>query len=367
MFQKTLSRLKEQGRYRSLQLPNGVDLTSNDYLGMASHPALRACATQALEGGLDIGSGGSRLLRGHTPEHENLEVFAAAYFGAPASLFFANGFIANYALLTTLPARGDVIVYDSLVHASMRDGLKACDAKSYKFAHMDLGALEDSLKRHRDKADTLWIAVESVYSMDGDCAPLSEIYDLAVRYDAMLMIDEAHASGALGEKGRGLAWDIVQAHGYDRIVTLHTCGKAIGVAGGLVCASRSVVDYLVNKARPFIYSTAPLPLQSVLVKKSLEILASDEGNQRRSQLFAISEKAQAMFGGVGTHIVPLMIGDDKRAVQVAGALQEVGYDIRAIRPPTVPNGTARLRLSLSSQIALKDLESFYQCYKDILD
>lgn len=357
-FQNALSELKDQNRYRSLNLPAGIDLTSNDYMGMAVHPCLRAAAIEALESGLDIGAAGSRLLRGHTSSHAELESYAATYFKAGGALYFASGFQANYALLTTLPDRRDVVLYDGFVHASVRDGLIATQAKSYKFVHNDMDALEALLKRHRESAGTIWIAVESVYSMDGDLAPLSDLYALAVRYDAMLIVDEAHATGIYGTDGKGLCWDIIDAHGYDHLVTLHTCGKAIGVAGGLVCASSAVIDYMVNKARPFIFSTAPMPLQALLVQKSLEILASEDGAQRRERLFKICALGKDLFGGAGTQVIPIILGEDEKAVRVAKAMQEAGYDIRAIRPPTVPQGQARLRLSLSSELETSVLQGF---------
>lgn len=347
-FIQKLDDLKGKNRYRSLALPHGVDLTSNDYLGMAQHPDLRVAVIAALQGGMDIGAAGSRLLRGHTKVHADLEEYACSYFSAPRTLFFSSGFQANYAILTTLPQRGDVVLYDALVHASMRDGLAASNASSFKFVHNDVGMLVDLLKRHTKSGQNIWIAVESLYSMDGDMAPLQQIYALAEQYNARMIVDEAHATGIYGDAGRGLAWDLVQqAHGYERLVTLHTCGKAIGVAGGLVCASADVIDYLINAARPFIYSTAPMPLQAVCVQKSLEILASKDGDLRRQKLFSLCKKAQKIFGGAGTQIIPVMLGSDDAALQKASALQSAGYDVRAIRPPTVPEGTARLRLSLS--------------------
>lgn len=350
-FVKKLDDLKGRNRFRNLALPYGVDLTSNDYLGMAQHPELRAAAIMALQDGMDIGAAGSRLLRGHTKAHAELEEYACAHFSSPRTLFFSSGFQANYAILTTLPQRGDTVLYDALVHASMRDGLFASNAGSFKFAHNDVGMLEELLKRQAKDGQNIWIAVESLYSMDGDVAPLEQIYTLAEQYNARIIIDEAHATGVYGDAGRGLAWDLVQAHGYERLVTLHTCGKAIGVAGGLVCASADVIAYLVNAARPFIYSTAPMPLQALCVQKSLEILVLEDGEKRRQKLFALCKKAQKLFGGAGTQIVPVILGADEAALQKASALQSAGFDVRAIRPPTVPEGTARLRLSLSSAIS----------------
>ncbi len=355
---KTLSQLKEQSRYRSLKLPHGIDLTSNDYLGMAQHTALRETAIRALRDGIDIGAAGSRLLRGHTTAHAELEEFASAHFNAGRALYFPTGFQANYALLTTLPERRDIVLYDELIHASMRDGLNAGKYKSYRFTHNDLNNLEDLLERYRNSADNIYIAAETLYSMDGDFAPLEDIHALAQRYDATLIADEAHATGIYGDQGKGLAYEIIAKHGYDNLITVHTCGKAIGVAGGLICANSEVVDYLINKARPFIYSTAPIPLQALLVQKSLEILASDDGKNRRDKLLLLSKRAKELFNGEGSQIVPIILGEDAKAVEIAKAMQDQGYDIRAIRPPTVPQGTARLRLSLSSNLDEDILQNF---------
>ena len=355
MFENELKSLENQNRLRSLNLPNGIDLTSNDYLGMATHPELRKAAINALEDNIDIGAAGSRLLRGHTQHHKNLEDYAAQYFNAGATLYFSSGFQANYALISTLPKRGDIILYDSLVHASMRDGLQSTNAKSYKFLHNDANAIESLLRKNHNKAKKLWIMIETVYSMDGDRAPLDEIYALAEQYNAHIIADEAHATGVYGHKGKGLCWDIIQKRGYEHLTTLHTCGKAIGVAGGLVCGSKEMINYLINTARPFIYTTAPIPLQALLVQKSLEILSSDEGDQRREKLHGLCAQAKELFGGYGTQIIPIILGSDETALNTANILAENGYDIRAIRPPTVPEGTSRLRLSLSSNIAIETL------------
>ena len=366
-FRGIITGLENKNRLRTLKLPFGLDLTSNDYLGMAAHPILRAAAIDALQSGIDVGAAGSRLLRGHTQAHADLEDFARIYFNAGGALYFSSGFQANYALLTTLPKRGDVIVYDALSHASMRDGIKASDAKSFKFSHNDMNALEMLLKKNHNKAKTIWVVIESIYSMDGDFAPLNDIYELAERYNAVILADEAHATGIYGEQGKGLCWDYIQKNGYDRLITLHTCGKAIGVAGGLVCASHEIIDYLINTARPFIYTTAPMPLQAYMVHKSLEILVSDDGDARRAKLLSLCVKGRELFGGAGTQIIPIIIGSDENALNTAQALQNEGYDIRAIRPPTVPEGTARLRISLSSALDVDTLHNIAKLLDKVND
>lgn len=309
--------------------------------------------------GGDAGSAGSRLLRGHGPAHEALEVFAAEFFAAQKTLFFANGFQANLALFSTLPDRRDTIIFDALIHASARDGIQASHAQHKRVQHNDLNAYEDALREAAQSGGRSWIAVESVYSMDGDFAPLAELYALACAYDAVLIVDEAHATGVWGPGGRGLAYELFGESGQpENLITLHTCGKAIGVAGGLVCASEPVIEYLINAARPFIYSTAPMPVQAYLVQKSLELISDPEGAAQRQKLFSLIHAAQKLFSGPGSQIVPIVIGDDVRAVHVAKILQQNGYDIRAIRPPTVPEGTARLRLSLSAELDEKTLSEF---------
>jgi len=358
-FQNKIHALKEKGRYRSLSLPDGVDLTSNDYLGLAKHPDLREAAISYLQNGGAIGAGGSRLLRGHCAEHEALENYAAEFFAAPKTLYFSSGFQANVTLFQTLASRHDVIIFDEFVHASAREGIQNSHAQHFKARHNDVNSFEDMCKKAQQKTTgQIWIAVESVYSMDGDIAPLDDLYALAKRYDAMLIIDEAHGSGVMGAHGKGASEALIAQQGYDHIITLHTCGKAMGVAGGLICASCDVIEMMVNVARGFIYSTAPMPLQAYLVQKSLELIGSNDGDARRKRLNSLSKKAQQIFGGAGTCIVPIIIGDDEKTVATAKMLQQKGWDIRAIRPPTVPEGTARLRLSLNADLGEDVLDNF---------
>jgi len=357
-FFQLLNDLKDKGRYRSLNLPAGIDLTSNDYLGFAADDVLRDAALSYLQEGGTIGAAGSRLLRGHCEEHAALEDYAARFFTAPKCLYLGSGFQANTTLFQTLSSRHDVIIYDEFVHASAREGIQNSHAMHIKVQHNDAQGFEDACKKLRETCKgQLWIAVESLYSMDGDVAPLEDLFEIAARYDAMLVVDEAHAVGAMGQDGKGLAFDVYDAFP-EYLITLHTCGKALGVAGAVMCASEDVIDVMINKARGFIYSTAPMPLQAHLVQKALEVIGSDEGQKRRDHLKILAEHAQQLFGGAGSYIVPIMIGDDERSIHVAQNLQQKGWDIRAIRPPTVPEGTARLRLSLSARLEPEQLENF---------
>jgi 8-amino-7-oxononanoate synthase len=359
-FDTALTALKAQDRYRSLRAAgDGVDFTSNDYLCFARHPVLTAAAAQYFADGGAVGAGASRLLRGDMDAHMALEAYAADYFGSDKALFFASGSQANYALLTALPSRHDVIIYDELIHASSRDGIQASAAKRLRAAHNDLASYEAMLQKARLSCKgQIWIAVESVYSMDGDIAPLDGLYGLAEEYDAALIIDEAHGVGVCGPSGKGVSEELIAAKGYGRIITVHTCGKALGVAGGLVCGAADVIDYMINTARAFIYTTAPMPVQAHLVQAALALLASAEGQAARVRLAVVSARAQGLLGGYGTHIVPIILGADAQAMKVARDMQAQGYDVRAIRPPSVPEGTARLRVSLNANLSEQDLTAF---------
>ncbi len=349
-YEDALARLEKRGRLRALALPAGYDFTSNDYLGLADSPELKEAVRAALDRGVAVGAGGSRLLRGNVAEHEVLEAEAAAFFGAEAALYFSSGFLANYALFAALPQRGDLIVYDALVHASAHDGMRAGRAELAAAAHNDANAVEDAIRAWRAGGGKgrPWIAVESLYSMDGDRAPLDGLAQVAERHDGVLVIDEAHATGVFGADGRGLG---AALEGRPNVVSLHTCGKALGSAGALICLPKVMRDFLVNYSRPFIFSTAPSPLMAAAVRAALALCK--EQPERRQQLLSLAECANAAIEarcGVapsGSQIVPVIVGSDKRATALAAAMRGYGYDIRAIRPPTVPEGTARLRIALT--------------------
>ena len=346
-FTAELDRLRRLHRLRSLRLPSGIDFTSNDYLGLARHPALREAVLVALDDDAVVGAGGSRLLRGHHPAHAELEAFAASFFGAERALYFGSGFVANFALFTTLAERHDAVVFDERIHASVKEGIQASPAKRYRARHNNLESFADELKRARENgARRLFIAVESVYSMDGDFAPLPELSELANRFEAILVVDEAHATGVFGTTGRGLGEGLQNA----RWITLHTCGKGLGVSGAIVCASAETIAYLINKARPFIYSTAPPPFLARAVKRALQLI--DEEPWRRKRVLKLAELAHRELNGdtafAGSQIVPVIIGDDEAALAVAENVQQAGFDVRAIRPPTVPEGTSRLRVAINA-------------------
>jgi 8-amino-7-oxononanoate synthase len=348
-----LAGLEARGRLRALAPAAGHDFTSNDYLGLAESAELKAAIRDALDRGVPAGAGGSRLLRGNHPEHEALEEEAARFFGAEAALYFSSGFAANYALFAALPQHGDLVVYDALIHASAHDGMRAGRAECRAAAHNDAGAFEEKIRAWRAAGGKgrPWIAVESLYSMDGDRAPLEDLADIARRHDCMLAVDEAHATGVFGPDGRGLgAW----LEGRADVVSLHTCGKGLGSAGALLCGPAVFRDFMVNYSRPFIYSTAPSPLTAAAVRAALRLCKHQP--ERRERLASLIEFANASLESrcgmppSGSQILPAIVGSDTRAVALAAAMRGHGYDIRAIRPPTVPEGTARLRIALSLNV-----------------
>lgn len=347
----------------------GLDFSSNDYLALASHPRLKAAIQAGLDQGTAVGAGGSRLLRGNPVEHEVLEEHAARFFGADSSLYFGGGFVANYALLTTLPQKGDLILLDALIHASCHDGARAARAETRLVPHNNASAFDDAITQWRGSGGTghPWIVVESLYSMDGDLAPLDDLFTVADRHAGFLVIDEAHATGVFGPGGRGLSADF---EGRENVLILHTCGKALGASGALLCLPQILKDYLINRCRPFIYATAPSPLMAVAVRESLKIL--EEEPKRQTQLaerigFVKKGLEQLDLPVSGTQIQPVILGEARKAVTIAGRLQKRGFDIRAVRPPTVPDGTSRLRLSLTLNVTLDDIRAMLSALKEELE
>lgn len=354
-----LERLAEQSRRRKLSTLAGIDFSSNDYLGLAGSPELAEAARSALARSVPVGSGGSRLLRGNHPEHEALEAEAAAFFGSERALWFSSGFAANSALFSTLPQRGDLIIHDELIHASAHEGMRLGRAETVAVRHNDANAFAHAAANWRSAGGMgrIWLAAESLYSMDGDRAPLGDLAALAETLDAVLLIDEAHATGVFGPEGRGLA---AHLDGRDNVITLRTCGKALGCEGALVCAPGVVADFLVNRGRGFIFSTAPSPLIAACTRAALGLLRDQP--ERREALWQRVRLAEEVFGPLGaavsgSQILPLVIGGDAAAMALAAAVQAAGFDVRGIRPPTVPQGTARLRIAITLNADEADIRS----------
>ncbi len=352
-YELKLAGLHRKSRLRALAPRQGIDFTSNDYLGLADAPRLKAAITDAIESGVPVGAGGSRLLRGNHPEHEALETEAAVFFGAERAIYFGSGFAANVALFSALPLRDDLVLYDALIHASVHDGIAAGKAKAVAVPHNQVEAFEREINRWRQAGGKgrPWIAVESLYSMDGDRAPVAALAALAGRHGGFLVVDEAHATGVFGPGGRGLAAEL---EGRGNVVALHTCGKALGLSGALISLPAVLADYLTNRARGFIYSTAPSPLMPAAVREALRIVADEPWRRIRLEelINLASEQLRSRLGVTpgGSQILPVMIGDNARALKIATRMRDGGFDVRAIRPPTVPEGTARLRISITLNV-----------------
>ena len=343
-----LESLRDSNLLRQLRGPDGVDLASNDYLGLAAHPLVLERLADAIrvEG---CGSTGSRLLRGDRSCFASIERRFAAFKGTDRSLYFSSGYLANLAVLSTLPEAGDVILSDERNHASLIDGIRLSRAERVVFPHADHVALAPLLDRARG-AKQIFVVTESLFSMDGDVAPLLQYADMCRSAGAVLIVDEAHAVGLYGARGSGL----IEASGVpgDSLVSINTAGKALGVSGAFVAGPEWLVEYLVQKARPFIFSTAPPPALAAAIDASLTLV--EEEPWRRA---VVAERARALRaalveGGVAvpsgiSQIIPVVLGHNDRAVDAAAILQARGFDVRAIRPPSVAPGTARLRLSVN--------------------
>jgi len=356
-----LSELEKHGQMRTLACALGINFCSNDYLGLSIHPLLRDAVREGVEHCQRMGATGSRLLSGHHPIWDELENVFAAYAGTEAALFFNSGYAANTGLLSSILGSEDVVFSDQLNHASIIDGIRLSKAQKVIYPHNDLNFLEDGLRRHAHNSRLGLIVTESIFSMDGDRASLRELFDLAERYGAGIVVDEAHATGVCGPRGRGLVAEL----GLEQraLAILHTCSKALASAGAFVAGSVMLKRFLVNHARSFIFSTALPPHLAFQIRAALTLAASMD--TERTHLSAMAEQLRCRLCSLGfdyglsdTHIVPLMVPGNRAALDMASALRESGFAVRAIRPPTVPPGTERLRLSLTVRLAREDMERF---------
>lgn len=347
-LQNKLNERKIQNAFRTLRLPEGkVDFCSNDYLGLAS----KLSAGDKLPGTLQHGSTGSRLLAGNYPLIEETEKMIAHFHQSEAALFFNSGYAANTGLLSCVPQKGDVIIYDYLSHASIRDGIRLSFAQSYSFAHNDLQDLEKKLQFAADANNkgNVFVVTESVFSMDGDIAPLNEIAALCENYKAHLIVDEAHATGVIGEKGEGLVQHL-QLH-IKVLARVHTFGKALGCHGAVIVGSRLLIDYLINFARSFIYTTSLPEISVAAIKKSYELFPfmHAERNQLQ-QLVQQFQSAKLKYEIIksNTPIQAVLIPGNDAVKTIADRLQQNKLDVRPILYPTVPKGSERLRVVLHS-------------------
>jgi 8-amino-7-oxononanoate synthase len=376
-----LSDLREHGLYRVLRQVDSpqqpqieiagqrlLNFSSNDYLGLANDPRLKEAAQQALAR-YGVGAGASRLICGSLAPHHELEQTLAAFKGTEAALVFSSGYAAALGALGAVVGKGDILILDRLVHASIVDGARLCGAQLRVFRHNNLADLEKILKwaNQRGAAASgtqrrprVLVITESVFSMDGDLAPLAEIVELKDQHGAWLMVDEAHATGLFGPRRRGLA----EAAGVsDRIeVQMGTLGKALGVSGGFICGSRALIDLLINRARSFIFSTAPPPALAAAAAAAVRLVQSEAGQARCAALWErVDQLKRALparpwtIGPVQSPIVPLIVGPEVQAMAIAAHLRERGMFVPAVRYPAVARHQARLRLTVSAAHTSADL------------
>lgn len=340
-----------------------LNFSSNDYLGLANHPALKEAAIRAARD-FGAGAGASRLVCGSLAPFHELEEALAAFKGTEAALTFSTGYATALGTITALLGKDDIIIVDKLVHACIVDAAKLSGAKLRVFAHNDLNDLEDKLRwatnnksEIRYPKPEILIVTESVFSMDGDAAPLQEIVALKEKHGAWLMVDEAHATGLYGTHRRGLA----EALGVsDRIeIQMGTLGKALGASGGYICGSRALVDFLVNRARSFIFSTAPVPAAAAAATAALQLVSSTKGKALNEHLWSRVTEFQTQIENprskMGSAIIPLILGEESAAVAAAAKLRGQGIFVPAIRYPTVARGAARLRVTLTAAHTNEDV------------
>ena len=362
--------LDRDGLRRTLRPPAGIDLSSNDYLGLATHPVMieRMVAAVRHDG---CGSTGSRLLRGDREDFHEVERRFAIFKGVDRSLYFSSGYLANQAVLTTLPGAGDVVFSDERNHASLIDGVRLSRATGVVFPHADAAALAERLAEDSG-AGQRFVVTESLFSMDGDVAPLGDYAALCRSSGAALLVDEAHAVGIYGDDGSGL----IRATGVGRdvLLSINAAGKALGVGGAFVAGPAWAIDALVQGARSFIFSTAPPPAAAAALQAALEIVTREP--ERRERLGSRVRYLRERLASAGidlpagdSQIIPIIVGDNDVAAALASKLQERGFDVRAIRPPSVTPGTARLRVSVNAGVSEAELDRFVaalsQCLTEV--
>ena len=378
-LQPALAELDSLGlrrRRRVLDGPQGARVTvdgrdylsfsSNDYLGLANHPVIAAAARAAAER-CGVGAGAAHLLTGHHRLHHELETELAAFVGLPSALLFSTGYMASLGVIPALLDRHGEVFEDRLNHASLVDGAVLSRARLTRYPHLDLDWLDRKLGE--STARTKLIATDTVFSMDGDLAPLPELLELAEKHDAWLYVDDAHGFGVLGEAGGG-ALSSSRLTPHPSLIYLATLGKAAGVAGAFVAGSQELVEWLVNRARTYIYTTAQPPLLAAATSASLKLIAGESWRRERLGELITRLKAGAAdlpwpLMASDTPIQPLLVGGNLEALRLADGLRERGILIPAIRPPTVPHGEARLRISLSAAHSAEDIEQLLSAFREL--
>ncbi len=339
---------------------------SNDYLGLASHPAIQDAVCHAVRR-WGTGSGSSHVLSGHMKPHQQLEEVLADFVGAERALYYSTGYMANIGVVPALVGRGDAVFADRLNHASLIDAVQLSRADHQRYAHKDIVQLEKMLGS--SSARRKLILSDAVFSMDGDVAPLRELFDLAEQYDAWLVLDDAHGFGVLGKGGRGTL-DHLDISFHPRLIYIGTLGKAAGVSGAFVAGSSTVVEWLMQRSRSYIFTTSSSPIISAALLASLELVR--QGEDRRKHLKRLSRCLHEGLQGTTwrilpsfTAIHPIIIGENDAVLRISNVLMERGIWVPAIRPPTVPKGQARLRISLSASHTFENVECLASALREI--
>ena len=351
-----------------------INFASNDYLGLSQNSSIK----KAIISGINkYGNGGSssHLVSGHTEAHQNIENITKNNIGFASSILFSSGYLANLGIITTIAEKDSFIYADKLNHASLNDACILSRGKFIRFPHNDMVALENHLKKNKTKKKK-FIVTDGVFSMDGDIANIPELVKLAKKYDAYLYIDDAHGYGILGKSGQGVLEhyeqkDSIKKIAKDRIIYTLTLSKAVGVSGALVCANKKIVDLVINKSRTYIYTTAEQPALMYGIKRSFEIIKKNHSLRSKINdhiyLFRRLINHKNLLVDSITPIQPLVIGDDKKVIKISNLLIELGFYVPAIRPPTVPKESARLRVSISALHSKGDIKKLAQAINKIIE
>ena len=370
-YKRILEELKSHSHFRNLKNFEKKDekyiyykgkkllnLSSNNYLNIADNQAITQEFLDNVGNIYSFGSASARLLTGTLPVYQELEDLLSSLYGKESALLYNSGYHANVGISSALNQKGDVVFSDKLNHASIIDGMRLSDGKFFRFPHNDMHALEKLLERERKNFNNAFIITESVFSMDGDIEDLKKIVELKKKYNCIMIIDEAHAFGVFGEKGLGVAEELGIIDDVDLLVG--TFGKAIGSMGAFVTGSKTMIDFLINKSRSFIFSTALPPINIAFSKWIIETQISKTA-QKRKNMLNLAKK----FGSQ-SHIIPVVIGENKDTVDLCEVLFHNGYFTLPIRPPTVPVGTSRLRLSLTADIREEELQTLKEKIDEVL-
>ena len=377
----TLAERQLSGRYRRLRTRSGeqgvsviidgkemLSFCSNDYLGLAAHPTITKAFINAAETE-GVGSGAAHLLSGHSYYHQQLEEALADFMGQQSVLLFSSGYQANLGVIDGLMSRGDVVIQDKLNHASLLDGGRLSTAKSWRYHHADMGSLQRRLRQTED-SDCRLVVTDGVFSMDGDLAPLQPLIQLTQKHQAALMVDDAHAIGVLGKHGRGSVehWQVKAEY---MPIVMGTLGKAFGTAGAFVAADKDVIETLIQQSRTFVYTTAQPAAVAAASLASLVLVRTE--NWRREKLQTLIEQFRKGAAELGiatmnslTPIQPIMIGDDKKAIVIGQELESRGFLLGVIRTPTVPLGSARLRVTLSTNHTEQNIKQLLEALEDVI-